>query len=182
MIYIFILRRRRFCVVGIQSERVRTYLSYVAGTFLWSNATAGEHTREADRSAWVTSGSLPSLDRPADLSPLCLSDQRISAFSPKLPTLYCLFKSPAEVCTSSSPNVFFCLWLVIGTYILPFCFVFPVICWSYMWTEISVTLSIGDELYSHHHILYFSFLWKPLCWCYLATALNLLSSSMSLCR
>ena len=62
----------------------------------------------------------------------------------------------------------FCLWPVIGTWILPF---FPVICWSYLRTEISVTLSIGNKLYSRHHIIYFSC--KSLCWCYFATALNL---------
>ena len=36
------------------------------------------------------------LERPADLS-LRLSDQRISAFSPKLQTVYCLFKSNAGI-------------------------------------------------------------------------------------
>ena len=110
------------------------------------------------------------------VSPLHLSNQRISAFSPKLQTLSCLFKSPAEVWTSSSLHIF-CLWLVIGTYILPG--FFPIICWSYLQMEISVTLPIGNKLYSRHHILYFSFQWKPLCWCYLVTALNLLSSSLS---
>ena len=141
----------------------------------------GEHTLGADRSAWVTSGSLPSLERPADL-PLCLSDQRISAFSQKLQTLYCLFKSHAHKWTSSLPQrIFLFMVWVIGTYITPV-FFFPVICWSYLRTEISVTLSIGNKLYSRHHLLYFSFLWKPLCWCYLATALNLLSSSTALCH
>ena len=38
-------------------------------------------------------------------SPLHLSDQRISAFSSKLQTLYCLFKSHADLWTSSSPQV-----------------------------------------------------------------------------
>ena len=169
------------------------------GPFLSRSATAGWHTRGADWSAWVTSRSLPSLKRPADLSlslerPTDLSplferrvdlsprwsDQRISAFSPKLQTLYCLFKSIEEVWTSSSPHVFFSVygWLSELTY---FRF-FTVICWSYLRTEISVTLSIGNKLYSRYHILYFSFLRKRLYWCYLATALNLLSSSMVLCR
>ena len=49
----------------------------------------------------------------------------------------------------------FCLWLVIGTYIL-----FPVICWSYLWMEISVTLSIGNKLYSSPFSFIFSFLWN----------------------
>ena len=47
-------------------------------------------------------------------------------------------------------------WLVIGTWILPF---FPVICWFYQRTEISVTLSMGNKLYSRHHLLFFSFMW-----------------------
>ena len=71
--------------------------------------------------------------------PLRLSDHHISSFSPNLQTLYCLFKSHAEVWTFYLPHVFFCSWLVIGTYIFHFCF--PVICWSYLRTEISVTLS-----------------------------------------
>ena len=37
---------------------------------------------------------------------------------------------------------------------------FPVICRSYLQTEISVTLSIGNKLYSRHHLLFFSFLWN----------------------
>ena len=102
-----------------------------------------------DMFAWVTSRSLPSLEGPADL-------YLQSNFTD-------LFKFHAEVWTFS-PHLFFCLWLVIGTYILPF---FLVICWSYLRTEISVTLSIGNILFPV----------KPLCWFYLATALNLLSSS-----
>ena len=94
----------------------------------------------------------------------------------KLQTLYCLLKSNAGIWTRLFAHVFFCLWLVIGTYILPG-FFFSVICWSYLRTEISVSLSIGNKLYSRQHILYFSFLWKPLCWCYLGTALDLPSSS-----
>ena len=107
--------------------------------------------------------------------PLRLSNQWISTLSPKLQILNCLFKSHAEVSISSSINVF----SVYGSLseLTYFCFCFSVICWSYLWTEISLTLSIGNKLYFRHHILYFSFLWKPLCWYYLATALNQLSSS-----
>ena len=89
-------------------------------------------------------GLSPPLERPLDL-PLRLSTQRISTYSPNLQTLYCLFKSHVEVWTSSSPHVFFCLWLFIGTYIISF---FSVICWSYLRTEISVTLSTGNKSYS----------------------------------
>ena len=139
-------------MVGIQSERVRRYLSSVARTLLWSCATTGEHTQRN----WQ----------------VCLSDQRVSLFAweirgslpfiwatsgsllsvPKLQTLYCFFKSHAEIWTSSSLHVFF--WLVIGTYILPF---FPR---KYVRTEISVTLSIGNKLYSSPSSFIFSFLWN----------------------
>ena len=61
IIYISILRQWRLCEVGIPSERVRTYLSSVAGTNLWSSVTAGEHTL----GSWQ----------------VCLSDQRISPFA-----------------------------------------------------------------------------------------------------
>ena len=87
-----------------------------------------------------------------------LSDHWISTFSPKLPAFYCLFKSHSEVWTFSLHHVFFCLWLVIGTFILPL--FFPVICWSYLRMEISVSLSIGHKLFSRHHMLFFSLLWN----------------------
>ena len=118
------------------------------------------------------------LEWPVGLS-LRLSDQRISAFSSKLQTLYCLLKSHADTRMSSPPTYFSVYgWLSELTH---FRF-FSVICWSYLRTDISVTLSIGNKLYSRHHILYFSFLWKPLCWFNIATALNLLSSFTALCR
>ena len=55
--------------------------------------------------------------------------------------------------TPLRPRIF-CLWLVIGTYILPF--FFPVISWSYLRTEMSVILSIGNKLHSLHPSLFFS--------------------------
>ena len=111
------------------------------------------------------------------ISPLRLSDQWISAFSPKLPTLCCLFKSHAEIWTSSSPHVF----SVYGrlSELTYFRFFFSVICWSYLRKEISVPLSIGDKLYSSPSSFIFLSPVKPLCWCYFATALNLLISSTS---
>ena len=106
------------------------------GHFLWSSATAGEHARGSRQ--------------------VCLSDQRTSPFawvtsgsllSAPNYRLYILSQVP-----SGNMNILFVtcisfLWLVIGTYILPF--FLPVICWSYLRTEISVTLSIGNKLYSH---------------------------------
>ena len=78
--------------------------------------------------AWAISGSLPS----------------VQIYRPYI----VFFKSHAEVWTSSSyffSRIFFCFWLVFETYIIPF---FPVICWSYLRREISVTLSIGNKSYS----------------------------------
>ena len=151
-------------------ERSLIFFLLRRGPFLWSSAMAGEHTRGADRSAWVTSGPHPFAWATSR------SLQQISAFSPKLQTLYYLFKSHADIWISSSPTYFSVFgWLSELTY---FRFFFPVICWSYLRTKISVILSIGNNLYSRHHISYFSFQRKQLCWCYLATALNLLSSSL----
>ena len=55
------------CEVGIQSERVRTYLSSVAGDPLCVLERRSENIH--DMFASVTSGSLPSVERLADLSP-----------------------------------------------------------------------------------------------------------------
>ena len=129
MIYISFLQQRRLCVVGIQSEWVRTYLSSVAGTFLWSSATAGEHTR-----SWL----------------VCLSDQWVSPFAWETSgPLSSSFEWPLDFCLQSkitglilsfqvpcwsmnilfAPHIF-CLWLVIGTYILPFLFFRNLLIWS----------------------------------------------------
>ena len=77
-------------------------------------------------------------------SPLRLSDYWISAFSPKLQTLYSL----------SSPNRKYehplCLMYFLfmaGYRNLHTSVFFQVICWSYLQTEISDTLSIGNKLY-----------------------------------
>ena len=74
------------CVVGIQLENEFVHILLLwRGSFLWSSATAGEHTRGADRSAWVTSGSLPLLERLADLS--SVQNYR----------LYIVFSSPMRI-------------------------------------------------------------------------------------
>ena len=123
---------------------------------MWSSAIAGEHPwyvctsdQRVSPFVWETSGPLPFAWATSWPLPFAWASigslPGISTFSPKLQTLYYLFKSHAEVWTSSSRHVFFCLWLFIGTYILPF---FPVICWSYQRTEISVALSISNKLYS----------------------------------
>ena len=59
--------------------------------------------------------------------------------------------------TSSSPHVFSVYgWLSELTYFQ----CFPVICWSYLQTEVSVTLSIGNKQYSSPFSFIFSFLWN----------------------
>ena len=91
----------------------------------------------ADSSAWVTSGSLPLLERPADLS-LRLSDQWISAFSPKLQTFYCLSSPMWKYEHPLHLTYFFCLWLVTLVYKNKFlvwgknedrCFLLIWVCW-----------------------------------------------------
>ena len=131
------------------------YFYSSTATFMWSRNTAwetsyisffcgrdpfcevvrrSENTHGgADRSAWVTSGSLPSVQN----------------YRP-----YIVFQLPW---TRLFAHVFFCLWLVIVTYILPF---FRVICWSYLRTDISVILSTGNKLHSCHHPLFLFFLWN----------------------
>ena len=165
------------------TERVRTYLSSVAGA-LFVKQCDGRRTYTGSWQvclsdqwglsfAWETSGSLPFAGATSGFFPFVWvtigSLPSVQNYRP-----YIVFQIPHENMNTPLRPRIFCLWLVIESYILPF---FSVICWSYMRTKISVTLSIGNKLCSRHHILYFSFLWKPLCWCYLATALNLLSSS-----
>ena len=158
IIYIFILRR--WHVWSRNTIRKISHISFFCGgdplcvlerrpenihdMFAWVTAGLALCLKEQWVSPfdWKTSRPLPLFERPADLS-LSLSDQWISTFSPNLQTLYCLFKSRAEVLTSFSPLAF--LWVVIWIYILRS---FPVICWSYLRTEISVTLSIGNKSYS----------------------------------
>ena len=87
--------------------------------------TAGEHTR----GCWQ----------------VCLSDQQVS-LSVQNYRLYIVFQFPhGSVNTPLRPHIF-CLWVAIWTFILTifFCF-FSVICWSYLWMEISVTLSTGNK-------------------------------------
>ena len=115
---------------------------------------------EAHRFAWVTSRSLPLLERRTDLP---LSPERPAG----------LFKSSARIWTRLFAHAFSVYGLLSELTYFRF---FPVICWSYPRTEISVSLSIANKTYS----LPFSFIFcDPLCWCYLATALNMLSSYTS---
>ena len=149
--YIYIRER-----VRISFKVIRSFLGVGSMFFcVCIRATSGEKTWFA----WVTSGSLP---------------------QSKSTDLIYVFQLPhRNMNTPLRPHIF-CLWLVIGTYILPV--FFPVICWSYLRTEISFTLSTGNKLHFSAYSFIFLFPVKPLCWCYLATALNLLSSSTALHR
>ena len=121
------------------------------------------------------------LERLADLS-LPLSDQWISTFSSKLQNYwpYIVFSSPIQI--YDYPLLPLIFLFMAGYWNLHTSGFFQVIYWSFLRTETSVTLFIGNKLYSRHHLLYLSFLRKLLCWCYLATALNLLSLSTARCR
>ena len=103
-----------------------------------------------------THGELTSLlEWPAGLS-LCLRDQRISPFawvtSGSLPSVqiyrpYIVFSSPMRKYEHPLRLTYFSVygWLSELKYFQVF---FLVICWSYLRMEISVTLSIGNKLYS----------------------------------
>ena len=110
---------------------------------LWSSATAGGHTRHVCLSdtqvshfiwetsgslsfAWETSGSLPS----------------VPLYRP-----YIVFSNPMLKYEYPLRLTYFSVygWLSELTY---FRFFFSVICWSYLRTEISDTLSIGNKSYS----------------------------------
>ena len=127
-------------------ERVRTYLSSVAGTLFGEQCDGRTHNGELTCLLKWPADLSPSLERPVDL---CLQSQitdLILSFQVLCGNMNILFASRI-----------FCLYLVIGTYILPF---FPVICWSYLQTEISVTLSIGNKLYSSSSSFIFYFIWN----------------------
>ena len=102
--------------------------------------------------AWLTSRSLPSLERQRGPLPFTW------ATSGSLPSVqnyrpYIVFSSPMQKYEHLLCFTYFLF--MAGYWNLHTSIFFLVICWSYLWTEISVTLSIGNKLYSRHH-LYFS--------------------------
>ena len=144
MIYSFILRWRRLCVVGIQSEFEHIFLLW-RGPFFWSSATAGEHTRDS----WQTCLSNPvgpSFEWLVNLSP---------SFE-RPPDLWLLFKITDLILSFKSHVFFVYSWLSEHTFFR--------FCWSYLRTEISVTLPIGKKLYSSPSSFIFSFLWNHYCY------------------
>ena len=124
--------------------------------FLWSCATAEEHTRESwqvclsDQQvspfAWETSGSLS-----------FTWTTRGSLLQSQITDLILSFQVLCGNMNILFASRIFCLWLVIGTYTLPF---FLVICWSYLRTAICVTLFMCNKLYSSPSSFIFSFLWN----------------------
>ena len=84
--------------------------------------------------AWVTSGSLPS----------------VKNYRP-----YIVFSGPMR----KYEHPLRLTWLSELTY---FCFFFPVIFWSYLQTELSVTLSTDNKWYSSLSSFIFSFRWPTL--------------------
>ena len=97
------------------------------------------------------------LERPADLTP-SLEPPEDLCLQSKITDLTLSFQVPCR-----SMNILFASRIFLfmaGYWNLHTSGFFPVLCWCYLRTEISVTLSIGNKLYSLHHILYFSFLWK----------------------
>ena len=98
--------------VGITKYYIYFYSS--TATFVWSRNTV----RERSYISFFSIGdALGGLERRPESWQVCLSIQRVSAFSPKLKTLHCLCKSHAEIGTSSSPHVLTVYsWLLELTY------------------------------------------------------------------
>ena len=131
------------CEVGIQPEREFEHIFLLwRGPFVCIRATAGEHTSHVYLSdpqvslfAWTTSGSLPFAWES------CRSLPSVQIYRP-----YIVFSSPMRKHEHPLHLTYFSVygWL---SELIYFGF-FPVICWSYLRTEISVTLSIGNNSYS----------------------------------
>ena len=87
----------------------------------------------------------PSLERPADLYLHSKFTDLILSFQVPCSSMNILFASRIFLFVASYRNLHTSVF-------------FPVICWSYLRTEISVTLSIGNKLYSSASTFVFSFL------------------------
>ena len=159
----------------ILSVRESSRISLFSGgdPFCWSGAAAGEHTRGADRSAWVTSGFLPSIERTADRSPSPYRPLNLW-FQSKITDLTLSFQVP---CGS--------MYILFASRIFLFMVGYRNLHTSVFSANL-LFLSVNGNIYhsiKRQKIIfspsYFIFLFpvKTFCWCYLATALNLLSSS-----
>ena len=111
-------------------ERVRTYLSSVAGILCGDSRRT--HTRELTGL----------LEWPAGIS-----------LGPRLQTLYCFSTPTRKYEHASSPTYFLFMTGYRNLYTSVF---FLVICWSYLRTEISVTLSTSNNSIPRHPPLFFS--------------------------
>ena len=85
--------------------------------------------------AWATSGLLPSVQ---NYKPYIVFSSPMRKYGHPLTLTYFLFMAGYRNLHTSV--------------------IFLVICWSYLQTEISIILSIGNKSYSRHYTLYFSFL------------------------
>ena len=125
---------------------------------------AGEEARESDMSQWVssfaweTNESLPFAWATSRPLPVAWTTSG-SLLSVQNYRPYIVFSSSKR---KYEHPLHLTYWLVIGTYVLPF---FPVICWAYLQTEISVTLSLGYKLYSSPSSFIFSTLLMLSCDC-----------------
>ena len=158
------------CVVGIQREFAHIFLLW-RGPFLWSSATAGEHTWYVCFSdplvspfAWETSGSLPFAWATNGSLPFTWAT---SGFLPSVQIYrpYIVFSSPMRKYEHPLRQTYFsvCSWLSELTYFRVFFF-----------GNLLILSANGNICHSINHIL---FPMKLPCWCYLVTALNPLSSS-----
>ena len=177
------LRDKQTSPLRLSDQRISPLTWETSGPlpFAWAtNGSLPSLERPADHS--------PSLERPADLclrlkvqrtSPLRLSNQPITPFtwetsgplpfawatSGSLPSvqnyrLYIVFSSPKRKYEHRLRLTYFLF--MAGYRNLHTSVFFPVICWSYLRTEISVTLSIGNKLYSSPSSFIFSFQWPTL--------------------
>ena len=131
----FFCGRDRYCEVVQRPEKTRDEL-----TGLLERPAVSPHAWETSRPlpfAWATTGSLPSVQiyRP------------YIVFSVQIYRPYIVFSSPMLKYEHPLCFTYFsvCGWLSELTYFRVF---FPVICWSYLRTDISVTQSIGNKSYS----------------------------------
>ena len=123
-----------------ESEREFAYIYFLLlWPFLLGSAATEEQTRGTNWYAWVTSGSLPS----------------VKNYRPYIVSSFFFF-CPKRICKYPlHTRIFLFMSGYRNLYTSVF---FSAINWSNLRTEISVTLSLGNKLYSGHHILYFSFL------------------------
>ena len=140
------------CVLERWPENTQNMFAWVTFRSLPSRERRADLSPSLERPADLS----PSLERPADLTPL-LEWPADHYFLSKLTDLILSFQVPC-----GSMNILFAshiLLFMAGYQNLQTFVFFPVICWSYLRTEIFVTQSIGNKLYSSPSSFIFAFLW-----------------------